>query len=277
MRRVLATGQLQEKGLTPNVKYEYSEDVAVGLVIDQDPNAGIRVDRDSSVNLTVSYGRERIAVPDVRGKSSTDAVEVLTQAGLKPNVVEINSDQDPGTVTAQDPAPGKKVPRDSDVRINVSQGPKPVAVPSVVGAPFETANSELQAAGFGVFRRDVDSNQPEGTVVGQDPGGNTLATKGSTVTLSVSKGPKTSAVPDVTSLDRSTAASTLRSSGFKVSISMQDTEDPSLANVVLAQDPAGGTQAKPGSTVTLTVGRFVQPPPTTETVPTDTTETQPIP
>jgi beta-lactam-binding protein with PASTA domain/predicted Ser/Thr protein kinase len=277
MRRVLATSQLREKGLAPNVKYEFSEDVAVGLVIDQDPNAGIRVDRDSTVNLTVSFGRERIAVPDVRGKSSTDAVAELTEAGLKPNVVQINSEQEPGTVTAQSPAPGKKVARDSAVRINVSKGPRPVAVPSVVGEPFETANSELQAAGFGVARRDVDSDQPKGTVVGQDPGGNTLATKGSSVTLSVSKGPKTSAVPDVTSLDRNTAAATLRSSGFKVGVSLQDTDDPSLANVVLSQNPAGGAQAKPGSTVTITVGRFVQPPPTTETVPSDTTETEPIP
>jgi eukaryotic-like serine/threonine-protein kinase len=266
MRRPLAVEAIRDKGFTPKSRFEFSEDVGVGLVIDQEPDAGNRIDRGNVVTITVSYGRERIEVPDVRGRSSTDAVAALAEAGLEARVVEINSDADPGTVTAQEPRAGQKVPRDSEVRINVSKGPKPVGVPAVEGQPFETANAQLQAAGFAVVRRDVDSEQPAGTVVGQTPAGSSLASRGSTVTLSVSKGPKTSAVPEVTSLDRGTATSTLQSSGFKVRVVPQETTDPALENVVLAQDPAGGSQAKPGTAVTITVGRFVAeptPPPTT--------------
>ena len=255
--RSLATRTIRDKGLTPNVRFEFSEDVAVGRVIDQDPNAGIRIDSGGTVNLTVSYGRERIAVPDVRGRSSTDAVAALAEQGLNAKVVEVNSEQDVNTVTAQDPRPGTKVPRDSQVRINVSKGPRPIGIPSVIGQPFESANAQLQAAGFSVARNDVDSEQPEGTVVGQDPAGGSTASKGATISLSISKGPKTAGIPDVTSLDRETATGTLESSGFKVSVVEQDTDDPSLENVVLAQDPGGGAQAKPGATVTITVGVFV--------------------
>jgi serine/threonine-protein kinase len=154
------------------------------------------------------------------------------------------------------------------VRINVSKGPAQVGVPPVVGLPYEEANSRLQGAGFAVSRRDVDSNEPAGTVVRQDPDANEFATKGSTVTVFVSKGPKTTAVPDVTSQDRETAEATLRASGFKVKVVEQDTADETQDNIVLDQKPAGNEQAKPGATVTITVGRFVPTETTTEsTVP----------
>jgi serine/threonine-protein kinase len=113
-------------------------------------------------------------------------------------------------------------------------------------------------------------------VIGQDPNGNSLSAKGSTVTLTVSKGPATTAVPDVTSSDEANARATLEASGFKVKVVDQDTDDPTLEGIVITQQPPGGTQRKPGATVTIVVGRFVAPPPATDTVPTDTTPT-PIP
>ena len=49
------------------------------------------------------------------------------------------------------------------VRINVSNGPKPIGVPDVVGSSFENAASQLQALGFAVARQDGDSDEPQGT------------------------------------------------------------------------------------------------------------------
>src|SRR5205823_6109661 len=133
--------------------------------------------------------------------------------------------------------------------------------PSVVGVPYEQAASQLQGASFAVARRFVDSNEPKGTVVGMDPGANTLQPRGSTITLSVSKGPTTQAVPDVTSFDRSSAVATLRNSGFGVVTVKVDTTDPTQGGVVLDQTPAGGKQAKPHTIVTIRVGHYVAPPP----------------
>jgi serine/threonine-protein kinase len=267
LREALAVAQLDEKNLAYEVVRRPNRDQPAGFVYDQDPNAGRRVDRETdSVTILVSTGIPQTTVPDVRGQSRDDAVAALTAAKLQPRVVEINSKQPANSVTAQDPKPGNKVDEGTTVRINVSKGPKPLGVPSVEGQPFESANSTLQAAGFTVARKDVDSNQPAGIVVAQDPAGGSFAARGAVVTLSVSKGPTTSQVPDVTSLDRDTAIETLRSSGFRVQVTEQDTDDPSLDNVVLAQDPEGFAEAEPRSVVTITVGRFVEPPPT-ETVP----------
>jgi eukaryotic-like serine/threonine-protein kinase len=108
-----------------------------------------------------------------------------------------------------------------------------------------------------------------------DPPANSLIAPGSTITLFVSKGPREAAVPDVTSFSRPDAIATIRNSDFKVVVDVQDTDDPSLDGVVLTQTPGPGDSAKPGSTVTITVGHYVAPPPTaTQPAATQPTTTQ---
>ena len=261
IREEQAEAQLLDKGLKPRVHREPNRDIEEGYVFRQDPEAGERVDRGSPVNLFVSTGPPKTKVPEVVGETSEDAAAALAEAGLKARVVRIFSGEEAGTVTAQNPPPGTLVEEGTRVRINVSKGKEPLQVPSVVGQPYETASSILQGAGFEVVRRFVDSTQPKGTVVSQSPVGNSLAPEGSTVTLAVSKGPTTSTVPEVTSQDEATARATLRRSGFQVQVVYEATQDPGLDGFVLRQSPAGGAQAPPGTTVTITVGRFEEPPP----------------
>src|SRR5262249_38385444 len=159
------------------------------IVFDQNPDAGTRVAKHSEVLISVSLGKPKVRVPDVRNRSVDDAVSALADAGLHANRVYIHSDQPVGTVTAQDPAPNQRVDKGTTVRINVSQGPAPVGVPSVVGQPLDQAINVLQGSGFKVGPpRYVDSEQAKDTVLSQDPSGNSSAPSGSTVTLTVSKG-----------------------------------------------------------------------------------------
>jgi serine/threonine-protein kinase len=256
IRQIDATRKLHDAHLRVHATHQPSETFPQTYVIAQDPAAGDKTDKGNVVNIVVSTGKPKTTVPDVRGKQATDAVAALADAHLKAKVVKINSDQPPGQVLAQDPKPGIKVVEGTKVRINVSNGPQPIAVPSVVGESFASASSALQGAGFAVARKDVDSTQPAGTVITQNPTGGTSAAKGSTVTLTVAKGPKAQLVPDVTSQDEPTATSNLKASGFNVDVQHQDTTDPTQDGIVLTQDPAGGTQAKPGTTVTIVVGNF---------------------
>ena len=93
----------------------------------------------------------------------------------------------------------------------------------------------------------------------QDPSGS--APPGSTITLSVSKGPKLSQVPEVTNQDEESARATLQAAGFRVVVQRQEVPDPALEGIVLSQDPGGGTKAAQGSTVTITVGKLSEGPP----------------
>jgi beta-lactam-binding protein with PASTA domain len=260
-----AENQIREKGLVPNVHRVASTDVEEGVVMSQSPTEGTRVDKETVVRIDVSSGKPEVQIPSVVGQSVEDAVAELTRAGLDAQVVEVNSDRDEGTVTAQSPNAGIVVVEGTRIRINVSKGPRPVSVPNVVGLPYDQAASELQRAGFGVARIDVDSDQAAGIVTDQDPNGGSEGSKGSTVTVSVSKGPSTAAIPDVTSQDYAIAQTTLENAGFRTRFVYEDTQDQTLDGIVISQDPIGGSQAKPNSLVTLFVGRYVAPTTTTTT------------
>jgi beta-lactam-binding protein with PASTA domain/predicted Ser/Thr protein kinase len=268
----LARQKIRAAGLQVRVVYHWNNTYDEGRVYAQDQEPGSRLNKGSTVKIYVSTGPRKVDVPSVVGKQATDAVAALASLGLKADVHNVNSAKETGTVTGQDPKPGTRLVVGEKVRINVSQGPKPVAVPPVVGQPIESAAGTLQGAGFAVARRDVESNDPKGVVVQMDPPANSLAAPGATITLFVSKGPKEFAVPDVTSFFRPDAIATLRNSGFKVVVDVQDTNDPSQDGVVLTQTPGPGESAKPGTTVTITVGHYTAPPPptTTATTPTDT-------
>jgi eukaryotic-like serine/threonine-protein kinase len=257
LRESLAVNKVREAGLVPQVHRESSTEVKKGFVISQSPQAGTKVQKDQTVDLTVSRGPPTVPVPSVVGKSEADAVSTLTNAGLIAKVFSVASSRPPNTVTGQDPLPGKTVIKGSKVRINVSSGPADVGVPSVIGLPFDQASAALQSQGFAVSRVDVESDEAADTVVDQSPSGS--APRGSTIKLSVSKGPKTSQVPDVTSQDETSARDTITSAGFKVKVQHQDVTDPGLEGIVLDETPGGGEQAPQGSTVTITVGRFTQP------------------
>ena len=256
LRQAQAVDQITKRDLVPRVRRISNSDVEEGFVFAQDPTEGTPVDKDTVVVIDVSAGKPEVTVPSVVGQSSTDAVAELTRAGLDTQIVEVNSNRDQGTVTAQAPGAGTVVVEGTRVRINVSKGPRPVTVPNVVGLPYDQAASELQRAGFGVARVDVASDQARGIVTDQNPNGGSESSKGSTITLSVSKGPLTAAVPDVTNQDVTIAQATLEAAGFRTRVELEDTDDPSFDGIVISQDPIGGAQAQPNSIVTLFVGRF---------------------
>jgi eukaryotic-like serine/threonine-protein kinase len=260
LREDLAVAKLNEKGLGAIVHRKPHEMVKIGLVFEQGTAPGVRVDKGNAVDIYVSTGPPKVEVPDVMGKSRDDAIAALTDAKLKFKVLQVFSKKDPNTVVAQSPTGGHIVTQGSIVHINVSKGLEPLTVPNVVGQLYDNAAGQLQGVGFAVARRDVESAQPKDTVIDQDPGAGADLARGGTVTLFVSKGPKQATIPDVTSQDEDSATQTLEGSGFSVDVQDQDVTDPAQDGIVLSQDPPGGTKAKPGTTVTIVVGRLVPVP-----------------
>jgi serine/threonine-protein kinase len=192
----------------------------------------------------------------VVGEKLDQALDDVRRANLKPKIVRVDANAPEDEVISQRPTAGASVEQGQTVTLKVSNGPKPVIVPNVVGSNFDSANSALLGRGFAVRRRDVESDQPKDTVIAQSPDAGTYQPPNSTITLSVSKGPTTSTVPDVTSISQSDAVAQLKASGFKVSIVSQAVTDQSQDGIVQTQDPAGGTKAPPDSTVTIAVGKF---------------------
>jgi len=162
-----------------SVTQAYSDKVPEGDVIGAEPSVGTRLKPGATVTLVQSKGRQPIDVTDWTNKNADDAVAALTQAGLKVDATQQqNSDTVPkGDVISQDPTSGTLY-RGDLVTLVVSKGPVMVKVPDVVGKSVVAAAQELQAQGF-----QVNVSGLFGKVKSQDPAGNSMAPKGSTITL----------------------------------------------------------------------------------------------
>ncbi len=121
--------------------------------------------------------------------------------------------------------------------------PKQELVPSVTSEPYTVAASQLRQAGFVANAYRVSSSRVAGTVLGQTPGGNTKADKGSTVTLRVSKGRGNVRIPSVQGESKATAEKILKGYGLKVS------RTESVASSRWANGKATGTSPGAGQSV----------------------------
>jgi serine/threonine-protein kinase len=242
--------------LNPVVVKATSDTVPKGQVSNENPGGGSKVGKGSTITLTVSSGKPQAVVPNVVGLDATSAVAALAQLGLNPKITRIYSGAQQDTVTAQQPHSGDKVDTGTTVHINVSRGAKPVTVPDVTTQPFANAKSALNGMGFVVARVDVQSDLAQGTVVSEDPTAGTAAPKGSTITLSVSKGPASTQVPDVTGSNQATAEAILNGAGLTPAVIYDPVTDPSQDGIVQSEDPAAGSPAKSGEVVTIHVGQL---------------------
>jgi beta-lactam-binding protein with PASTA domain/tRNA A-37 threonylcarbamoyl transferase component Bud32 len=256
----LAVNNILDRDLEPKVVREFNDTTEEGKVFDQDPESGERIERENIVTIHVSQGKRKVDVPNVKGLNVAEAVARLKDAGLEANPVEIFAPEPEGTVTGQDPKAGKRVVEDTRVRINVSQGARPIAVPNVIGRSFEDAKGALEGEGFVVKRTDQNSNIDPNTVIDTKPASGTELQRGATVTVIVSKGPKDIAVPNVEGFAEEDARQELEDAGFTVSVSDEPTDDPANDGFVLAQDPPGGNRAQQGATIVIFVGRLSENP-----------------
>jgi serine/threonine-protein kinase len=240
--------------VSPNVQTRFSETIRSGSVISTDPGVGSRVQRGKTVSLVVSKGKERFQVPSVAGGTESAARAKL--AGIPVAVAaQARSKSDPhvpqGQVLGTDPAAGSSVKRGQVITIVVSSGPPIIGIPNIdPGTPADQAEQKLQAAGFKTARaQDFSDTIPAGSVIRIDPTG--TARMFSTITLTVSKGPRTVVIPDVGALAPvGDVTKRLEDLGLKVQIKK---EFGGLNGRVVGMDPPSGTTVDVGSTVTLTI------------------------
>lgn len=125
-------------------------------------------------------------------------------------------------------------------------------VPDVVGKNVNEARSLLETDGFRVeVETEKSETVPVDVVISTDPAGGKEAEVGSAVTLVVSAGADTVEVPDVVGKSEAAARSQLEDRGFEVAVDRRALDEPE--GTVASMDPAGGSQAAKGSTVTITV------------------------
>lgn len=203
---------------------ESSDDVDEGDIISQSPAAGREVSpAEDEITFKVSSGPDSFAMDNYYGMTEADARAALTSRGVDRSQIEVNyqsSSQPSGTIIAQAPATGETVvTSQTTITLTVSSGQEMVNVPRIVGKSQADAEADLNEAGLdSTFEEEDGYNDsvPAGHVVRVSPGAGTSVEVGSTVTVTISRGPEpddsSSSMPSSSSDDSSDSSATSESS-----------------------------------------------------------------
>ncbi|MEX3507564.1 Stk1 family PASTA domain-containing Ser/Thr kinase [Corynebacterium sp. LK2590] len=208
--------ELEELGLQVSVNEEAHPEIERDHVIRVNPGPGSQLQKNATVTLTVSSGKEITDVPDVTGLDLESASRALDEAGLtlSDDITEEDSDDVPaGQIISQSPAPGSQLSKGSKVKVTVSQGVKQVRIPRLTGMDWGDARQTLDSLDVEPQLELVDSEEPENRVLEVQSEGREVDA-GSTVVVRVSNGMLMTA-PELTRKTEDEAVEALREAGWE--------------------------------------------------------------
>ena len=240
------------------VSEEYSDSVAEGNIISTDPaNVGDRGSkrRSQKVKVVVSKGVRQATVPsdilDATSASGKDPINALKKAGFD-NVEQTAASDDTYSIDVPQGAllslsvdPGATLPHNTTITVTVSQGPKPVTMPDIVGKTKDEAQQALDDLRLTTnWTESFDDKIPQGQVISASVNNGDTLHWGDSVDVVVSKGPETITLPNYVGQKASDAKAALEKLGFTVKVSSQLTLDSNQDKKVASQDPVGGTEVR---------------------------------
>lgn len=201
-----ADNQLRNRGFVVEYRTAYSDNIKKGDVISVDPGVGSKVNKGSTVTVTVSSGPEKVKLPDnLQGQSEAYVRNALKDLGLVDGRVStVESASVPaGMVVELSPEKGstddkgaQTVEAGSTVNIVLSSGK--VKVPSLVGLTKDQAIAALTAQDV-LLNTNIETVQtnerPAGIVLSQSSAAGTLVAQNSTVTIRVAATPTQTTAP----------------------------------------------------------------------------------
>ncbi|CAB4581629.1 unannotated protein [freshwater metagenome] len=175
-------------GFTINIQRAPDSRIPRDRVASQLPLAASKVQKGSSVTLTISDGPGDTIIPaDLIGKTLAQARDLLASVGLIiRQAIPVDSNQAPGIVISVSPLPGTTIPAGSGVILQISSGN--IEVPELMGLSEIQARTILIQAGFLVnVIYASDPAQEAGTVLAQAPAVGSTQNIGSSVTVTINK------------------------------------------------------------------------------------------
>jgi serine/threonine-protein kinase len=230
----------------------FDNTVPAGRVAVQQPGPGGRLLHGGTLAVALSKGPTPVAVPAVSNTSAVNATARLESAGLRVDkraAWVYNRSAPDGEVIGTDPPAGRMLRYGWHVRLVISKGPPPVALPSVRGEPVGRASALLHADHLNVTTITAYSDSvPAGQVISEQPRAGTKVPVGDSVRLVVSKGAQLFALPNVIGMPVGQAYRLLSQDGFQPQV----VAIPG-PGIVRDSDPLPGARIRHGSTVTLYV------------------------
>ncbi|MEP0814976.1 MAG: PASTA domain-containing protein [bacterium] len=169
----------------------FSEDVAIGLIVSQDPVANRLVKEGHTVTVFLSKGPNAYSVPNLIGMSLADAQARLRETNLGLGRIEkiLNATIPEGQVVSQNPEAGKKMPFATkvDLKISVKKANVLTPMPDLTGNALTNAEGVLVAKNLLLSKVKYRPHPGTafGQVVSQDPPAGMEVPLGTKVTLEV--------------------------------------------------------------------------------------------
>ncbi|GAA2587751.1 Stk1 family PASTA domain-containing Ser/Thr kinase [Streptomyces roseoviolaceus] len=237
------------------------ENQSKGKVCDQDPDAGVDVKKGDTINLVVSTGAPKVAVPSVVGDIIDDARATLEgdKYQFKVETKPKESPEDPGTVLEQNPRLGEEVEKGSTITLTIAKAEEKSTVPDVLGQSCDQAKAQMTANNLVGNCTEVDTQDDNqvGKVIATTPQSGSSVDRNSSVNIQIGKKEQQKVrVPQVVGQTVGQAKQTLAQAGF-TNIQFANGSDQSDTALVAGQDPQGNQEVDDpaGTTVTLqTVG-----------------------
>lgn len=200
-------------------------------------------------------------VPRVLGMTISEARTAITTAHFVPS--DAGTEPHPfapaGTVIWQDPPPGVEAPSEMHVALTVSAGPPRVPVPDVTGLEGGLATRLIDAAGLTVSKvESVQAAFPTGLTMMTRPSAATALAPRSGVGLVISRGAPTITVPDLIGFSVGDAKTKLEGLGLELGGVTRKRTTESTPGTIIAQRPAAGTLAAPGTDIDVVSARLPQ-------------------
>jgi len=246
---------LASNGLLIGTTTHVVNTATAGTVVRTDPPAGTNVSKKAVVNLVVSSGQSRVAVPELVGQELATAEAVLSNGGLNFKVKFVNSSAQQNIVLSQNPAAKTSVRRGSTVVLSLPKPTNDATVPNLVGLSPTAAATQLAGMSLtvGSQAQACSDTIPAGAVSGSSPPASTAIARGSAVNLVISSGPCQIVVRSVVGSAQADATNALQAQGLTVATATTTTCDPTNNGNVVSQNPTGGSQVMLPATDTITV------------------------
>ncbi|WP_442603903.1 Stk1 family PASTA domain-containing Ser/Thr kinase [Paenibacillus sp. KN14-4R] len=197
MTKAQAEEKLKELKLNPKIESQASKKEDKDKVINQYPEADLKLTINSNVTITVGAGPDQLKMESYIGQNLNEATKQLVALGVDPKKIKVTSvfvDQDPDMIVKQDPEAGAAFELENvEVKLTVSKGKETVKMPNLVGDQLAEAKSKLSKLGVNLKDSDIkfekSYTQPKGRVIKQFPyNANDDMPKDAQITLVVSEG-----------------------------------------------------------------------------------------
>lgn len=212
---------------------------------------------------TIEDESGKIEMIDLKGKNFDEAKTELENMGLKiyQSATEVSDEYEQGQIIEQDIPVGDMVDAGTMVRVTVSSGKSEddteettVQVPQVTGYTDTAAIGMLTDAGLDYNREYENSDTvAEGTVIRQSPESGASVANGTKVTIVVSQGKQSVAVPDLKNKTESEARKALEEKGLQVGTIGSDYSDTVEEGKVIDQTEVAGKTVYSGTSIGFTV------------------------